>query len=177
MGDESLFVAVVGGYHEKAHVELHDTRFVIGKTIENCYTDLIESWWGGSPSRFHLDAWGKLKWADGYRIDLVEEKQNHDERLWFVNLGGYNPAIFNELHKNVFVVARDERDARKRALKSIDEWKSPHKDAIFDAEITIDVAGTLTSKQHLRLTPDNMEVPFLFEARYVPIGKMAGKLI
>jgi hypothetical protein len=37
--------------------------------------------------------------------------------LFFINLGGYSPDQFAELHRNILVVARNEFGAKARALE------------------------------------------------------------
>jgi hypothetical protein len=168
-----LFAVVVGGEVEGCHVELHDTRFVAGARIEDCYDALRAQWWG-TPESLHLDAWGPLEWADGYSVEIVHGADTADslQRLWFLNLGGYDPLRFEELHRNLFLVAPDWRSAKTRAMAEIRDWVSPHKDYAFDVERAIDVAAALGDYLRLRLTPCAPARPFEFEARYVPIGKM-----
>lgn len=168
-----LFVAIVGGEVPGCHVELHDTRFVAGARIEDCYEALCAQWWG-TPESLHLDAWGPLDWADGYDVSLVKASAAPEglQRLWFLNLGGYDRSTFDELHRNVFMVAPDWRSAKTRALADVKDWVSPHKDNAFDVDHVIDVAGALGGDWRVRLTPATAPKPFAFEARYVPIGGM-----
>ncbi len=42
----NLFMVYVGGYTVSSNIELHDMRFVIGETIESCYPQLLQEWWG-----------------------------------------------------------------------------------------------------------------------------------
>ncbi len=167
-----LFVVIVGGEIEGCHVELHDTRFVAGERIEDCYEALRSQWWG-TPRSLHLDAWGPLEWADGYRIGLARSGGDGagELRLWHLNLGGYDRTRFEELHRNLFLVAPDWRSAKARALAGLAGWTSPHKDYVFDVERAIDVAGALGEDWRLTLTPCADPSSFNFEARYVPIGK------
>ena len=171
MASPVLFVVVVGGYPEGANVEVHDVRFVVGNAIEDCFDDLKNQWWGNNPQRFHLDAWGALTWADGFGISIRNDNPESDFRLWFVNLGGYLPDRFKELHKNVFVVARDSSEAKKRALEMAQDWVPPHRDALLDVEMAIDIDNALGEGKHIWLDPSVPERPFKFEARYLPIGK------
>ncbi len=147
-----LFAVYVGGFVEGAHVELHDMRFAIGATIEDCFDDLKAQWWG-APESLHIDAFGALECVDGYRIDVVDEPAPGADRLWFFNLGGYDPALFTELHENVFVVAPDWRIGKRKALARIAGWTSPHKDYVFDVETMVDVAAAIGPAAYLRLTP------------------------
>ena len=172
MASPKLFVVVVGGYPDGAHVEVHDVRFTVGHKIEDCFDDLKKQWWGDNPARFHLDAWGPLTWADGFGVSIRQEKPEGDFRLWFVNLGGYLPDRFEELHKNVFVVAQDKASAKKRALAMAQEWVSPHRDALLDVEMAIDINQALGEGQYIWLDPSAPEKNFEFEAYYLPIGKM-----
>ncbi|MEL7489365.1 MAG: DUF1543 domain-containing protein [Pseudomonadota bacterium] len=164
---EKLWVIMVGGYPPGAHVEVHDVRFVVGAALEDCFDDIKRQWWGGAPERLHIDAWGALEWADGHGVTISDQPPTHDLRLWFANLGGYDPAVFNELHKNVFVVARDQGEAKKRALATVSGWASPHRDVLAEVEMTVDVAGALADGKYIHLDPDAAEIPFQFEARYL----------
>ncbi|MEL6360300.1 MAG: DUF1543 domain-containing protein [Pseudomonadota bacterium] len=170
MADENLFAVMVGGSIDRAQIELHDVRFVIGETIEDCFDDLRAQWWG-TPKSLHIDAWGALQWADGYRIDLVPEPAPQSEKLWFVNLGGYDTDQFDELHYNTFVVAPDARAAKKRALDEMPKWKSPHRDTVYEVDGIIDVLASATeisdrAAVHIRLTADEEQRRFKFETRY-----------
>lgn len=167
---ENLFVIYIGGSCVGSLIELHDMRLIISDTIENTYEALRKSWWG-TPESLHLDAWGTLKWADGYTIRIADEltQQQDNKRLYFVNLGGYDSKQFTELHKNIFVVAENEQDAKAKAVKSISEWESPHRDYLFDVDKILDVNQLLHNK--LILTPCAEGKNFDFTCKYVPIGK------
>lgn len=169
---EKLFAVYVGGLTEGCHIELHDMRFAIGEAIEECYADLRAQWWG-TPESLHLDAWGAVEWADGFRVEVVDAPQADERILYLANLGGYDPRQLTELHENLFVVAGDPREAKKRALARIDGWVSPHRDAVLELEQVVDVAAaTRRPKRYIKLTPDVEARVFAFETRYVPIGRM-----
>ena len=162
-----LWVIMVGGYPDGAHVEVHDVRFIAGDTLEDCFDDIKAQWWGGNPARLHIDAWGALEWADGHGVSIGTTPPPNDLKLWFANLGGYDPTVFDELHKNVFVVAPDQNEAKKRALKMVEGWTSPHRDVLCEVETTVDVAGALADGMFIHLDPDAAEKPFHFEACYL----------
>ncbi|MEM9262950.1 MAG: DUF1543 domain-containing protein [Pseudomonadota bacterium] len=173
-----LFMILVGGMVEGCHVELHDVRFAIGDTIDDCIPALRAQWWG-IPKSLHLDAWGAVEAVDGFSITLTEkgavQRADADHKLFFCNMGGYDPAQFTELHENVLVVAESAQEARRKAIKRIKHWTSPHKDAVLACETVIDVASAAGSDWHVALTqtPDHKSGAddFAFEARYVPIGR------
>ena len=178
-GELKLFVIYVGGAHELSFVELHDMRFVVGRTIEDTYPALRKTWWG-TPQRLHLDAWGSLRYADGYQISVSEKMSSAasdvtSPKLYFVNLGGYDSKQFTELHKNVFVVAESPAAAKTRAVQQIADWESPHRDYQFEVEHIVSISDVIASTNtssncQIILTPSAEEIPFEFTCRYVPIA-------
>jgi hypothetical protein len=167
-----LFVVYIGGTHQRSLIELHDIRFVVGNTIEETYETLRQSWWG-TPESLHLDAWGILNYADGYGISVGEAIIKETEhKLYFVNLGGYDQNKFTELHKNIFVVAADEHQAKQKALQQINEWESPHRDYLHQVDSLINLNILLVNHgMYIHLQKEIEEKPFEFTCRYVPIGK------
>lgn len=102
-----LFAIYIGGSHSQSLIELHDMRFAIANNIEETYDALRQSWWG-TPTSLHLDAWGILNYADDHNIIISDHPQeNVTNKLYFVNLGGYDQRQFTELHENTFVIASD----------------------------------------------------------------------
>lgn len=167
---KNLFVIYIGGHCQGALIELHDMRLIISDSIENTYDALKKSWWG-TPESLHLDAWGILKWVDGYKIEITEDPIHLQklEKLYFVNLGGYDSKQFTELHKNIFVVAENEQSAKSKAVKMVSEWESPHRDYLFDVDKILDVNSLLHNR--IKLTPCPQRSEFEFICKYVPIGK------
>jgi hypothetical protein len=114
-----LFMAQVGGSVASANTELHDIRFTIGETIEDCYDDLRSQWWG-DPGTLHLDAWGVVDHTDGFDVAVTTEPQPGAAlRLFFVNLGGYDPAKFGQLHRNLLIVEKNARAVKSKTLRSV----------------------------------------------------------
>lgn len=168
-----LFMFYVGGDCGNSNVELHDVRFSVGMSVEECHEDLRRQWWG-TPQSLHLDCWGQLDQADGHNIFLTTEKIPQDgDKLFFVNLGGYDPAEFAEMHKNVLLVAPDAKAATKKALAQVNNWTLPHKDKVFEVEKAVDVTELMTHYGYsLKLVKASSRRPFLFECGYIPIGKV-----
>ncbi len=167
-----LFMFYVGGDCGNSNTELHDVRFSVGQTPEDCRDDLRKQWWG-EPKSLHLDCWGEVEQADGYDVLLAKEAPSETaDKLFFVNLGGYDPTEFAELHKNILLVAPDAKAATQRALAQIKSWSLPHKDNIFEVEKAVDVTAMMTQYGYsLKLTKAVTEKAFRFECDYVPIGK------
>ena len=103
-----LFAVFLGGRAKKCNTELHDVVFTCGDKIEETYFDLISKWFG-IPDRLHIDSWVELSYVDGYKITLSQLKNNSNNKLYFINLGGYEPKKFEELHESKFMVGRDKK--------------------------------------------------------------------
>lgn len=162
----------IGGDCGNSNVELHDVRFSIGQAPEDCFEDLRRQWWG-EPKSLHLDCWGAVEQVDSYDLELsVTPPAAAQGKLFFVNLGGYDPELFSELHKNVLIVAADSNAAKEKAKAQINHWQKPHKDRLFEIEKTVDVSAlTQSFGYHLVLRPAASEIPFQFECDYRPIGR------
>ena len=75
-----LYLVVLGGKAKKANIELHDVRWVVGSKIEDTYDTLRKDWFG-SPKGLHIDSYKKIKYIDGYKINLINiEKDKKDEK-------------------------------------------------------------------------------------------------
>ena len=167
----NLFAFYVGGKTTTSNTELHDMRFAIGRQVEDCHESLRHQWWG-TPESLHIDCWTRLTHADGHSIQLRPEKFPGPQRLFFVNLGGYDPAQFTELHRNIFIVAPDKAAAKTRALATVKQWKQPHRDTLLEVENILglsDIASPLGLHIHLSSCPTSPPDPFTIG--YFPIGR------
>lgn len=166
-----LFMFYVGGNSGNSNIELHDVRFSIGETPEDCHDDLRKQWWG-DPESLHLDCWGEVEQVDGFDIALTREASgNAVDKLFFVNLGGYDSNEFSELHRNILLVAPDTKAAKAKALAQVQGWSVPHKDKLFEVETAMDVTALLQRYGYfLKLTRATSEKPFRFVCQYLPIA-------
>ncbi len=155
-------------------IELHDVRFAVAERIEDTYEELRRSWWG-KPGSLHIDAWGILDTVDGFEIQLKTKPQTEGEnKLFFVNLGGYDKNEFAELHKNVFVVAKNASKAKVKALEQILHWQSHHKDYQYDIDGLIDVNNALANQNHfIHLTPNERHKLFEFNCGLIMLNELA----
>jgi len=137
-----LFLVVLGGKANKANIELHDVRWVIGSKIEDTYDALREDWFG-SFEGLHIDSYKKINNVDGYKINLrkienekLKNNKFHDVNyqevnLWFVNIGGYDPSSMQEKHEFGLVVAKSSLEAKNKAKSRwLNGYKKKHKDDI-----------------------------------------------
>lgn len=159
---------MVGGHTPTSNLEVHDMRFAAANSIEETYEILQQEWWG-TPDSLHLDVWARITCIDGHDVVLRPEPSDSKEKLFFVNLGGYDPAHFDELHKNILVVAESEAWAKHKAKEDVAHWKVPHKDTSFEIEKIIPL--TNINGLHVHLQKSANPVPFTFEWGYTPISK------
>ena len=165
-----LYLVVLGGKAKKANIELHDVRWVVGSKIEDTYDSLRNDWFG-SPKGLHIDSYKKIKYIDGYKINLINcEKDKIDKKqlektkaknyLWFVNLGGYDPTSMQEKHEFGLVAASTKLEAKNIAKSN---WligcKKKHKDDLASLEMIIGCDDCEQIKKigswEIELTQDN----------------------
>ena len=132
-----LFLIVLGGKVDKANVELHDVRWAVGSKIEDTF-DILRRDWFGSIEGLHIDSYKKIEYIDGYKIELKNKGSNNQlvnkinlPKLWFINIGGYEPTSMQEKHEFGLVVASSKLEAKKIAQsKWLIGCKKKHRDDI-----------------------------------------------
>ena len=166
-----LYLVVLGGRAEKANIEVHEVRWVVGSKIEDTYDTLRKDWFG-SPKGLHIDSYKKIKHIDGYKINLINfEKDKINEKqlvkknkakkyLWFVNIGGYKPTSMQEKHEFGLVTASTKFEAKNIAKsKWLIGWKKKHKDDLASLENLISCDDCELIKKignwQIELIPDN----------------------
>ena len=166
-----LYLVVLGGRAKKANIELHDVRWVVGSKIEDTYDTLRRDWFG-SPKGLHIDSYKKIKYIDGYKINLkffekdkinkkqLVEKNKAKKHLWFVNIGGYQHNSMQEKHEFGLVTASTKFEAQNIAKsKCLNGCKKKHKDDIASLEFLLRCDDCEIIKKigkwQIELTPDN----------------------
>ena len=136
-----LYLVVLGGSLNRANIELHDVRWVVGSKIEDTFDTLRKEWFG-LVEGLHIDSYKKIKYVDGFRIHLknfgknkknntLDERTVHQRNLWFVNIGAYSPSSMQEKHEFGLVVASNKLEAKNIAIsKWLIGYKKKHKDDI-----------------------------------------------
>ena len=173
-----LYLVVLGGRAKKANIELHDVRWVVGSKIEDTY-DTLKNQWFGSPKGLHIDSYKKIKYIDGFKINIINfendkiykkqlVKNKAKKNLWFVNIGGYSPTSMQEKHEFGLVIASTKLEAKNIAKsKWLIGCKKKHKDDIASLEtLTICDDCEIIKKignWEIKLTLDNK---FIEETNY-----------
>ena len=78
-------------------------------------TELLKSF--SLRDKVHIDAWTMVQHVDGYKIRIQpksEAQSNNEQKLYFINLGGYRENEFEEYHKKLFVVATKISEALEK---------------------------------------------------------------
>lgn len=173
---KKLFAVYLGGRADRCNIELHDVVFVVGATIEETYPLLAKKWFGNL-NGFHIDSYVELQNIDGYRIELDQKNRAKDDsaKLYFINLGAYNPGEFTEYHQSAFYVAESSAEAVKRAKSELCQGlQTIHKDDVvvldrIDNPLDFDVDDVLeigeVDSYHISLLPTSAT------ERMVPVSK------
>ncbi len=164
-----LYAVFLGGRAKKCNTELHDVVFTCGNKIEETYFDLISKWFG-IPDRLHIDSWVELSYIDGYKITLSQLKNNSNKKLYFINLGGYEPKKFEELHESKFMVGRDKKNIKRRAKESmLVGLEQVHTDDLYDVDDCIEI--NKVSNLYVNLIESKIKKELRFNNGYLPIPK------
>lgn len=144
-------------------------RFVVARSIDETHDELRRQWWG-APGSLHIDCWAEIAHADGYDVRLQSEPYEGSERLFYVNLGGYEEGDFSERHRNMFVVSDTAARAKARALESVRGWDAPHKDDLYQADQAFALDTALADRRlHIHLTRSAEMRPLRFSCEYRPL--------
>ena len=139
MLEQNLYIALLGGKHEKANIEVHDVIPFIGANVQAAFPYLKQQWFG-LKNAVHVDAWMKINGVEykgtKYRISIQDTPSlNTTLKLYLINLGAYLPEQFGEVHKYLIVAGTDSVDAKSQAKLAIEQnWFKPHTDAIIDVD-------------------------------------------
>lgn len=100
--------------------EQHDVFAGIAAHLADLVPHIEDSW--PEAGKIHLDAWREVNAVDGYRVAVIPRTtqalpQTDALKLWFVNLGGYQPGVFEEFHQKLLVVAASQAEAVQQAKR------------------------------------------------------------
>ena len=135
----SLFIVMLGGRHARANTEVHDVVLAIGESLEDTYAQLKNAWFAEQKG-LHIDACAQINGLEfegrSYALQFTDaQPQQSDEKLWLINLGGYDPREFGELHRYVLVVAQNAMVAKQRGKAYFARhWQKQHTDRVLDVD-------------------------------------------
>lgn len=114
-----LYMIMLGCTPKGRYTEQHDIFFGIGSSLKDLIPDMI-AFWPEAEGQLHIDAWQEVTLVDGYTIEVLSstEKKAQEERLFFLNLGGYKEGEFEEYHYKVLTIAKTKAEAIKKAKQT-----------------------------------------------------------
>ena len=169
-----LFMVLLGCKPAGRHVEQHDFFFGIAYSLHELIPE-IKNFWPDSGDRIHIDGWREINHVEGYEIQVVDRNSEHNffleqkNKLFFLNLGGYQANKFEEQHYTLLTVKETSALALNEAKKTLFFQKNQFLDAKshvddkygIDVDELYQIEDLLTPIQketyHIRITP-NTEV-------------------
>ena len=129
-----LYMFYIGGSAGRSNIEVHDVQFAAVARVEDAYPMLRDAWFGDAET-LHLDGYTRVGWVDGHDVSLGDAPWGSGLRLFFVNMGGYQPEQLAELHEFALFVAADEAAAKAKAKKCLLQGASlRHKDDLREVD-------------------------------------------
>jgi hypothetical protein len=125
MDGVKLYMLQLGCKPEGRHTEQHDIFFGIGTSLTDLVPAIIE-FWPEANGKIHIDAWREVNVVDGYSIAVRMRaglsNSEEQQKLFFLNLGGYKEGDFEEYHYKCLSVAASAPEAISQA-KAQAFWK------------------------------------------------------
>ena len=116
-----LFMLMLGCVPPGRHIEQHDIFFAIGESLNHIVPEIKAFW--PEPERIHIDAWREISTVEGYKINIVVKEAPitlaATKKLFFINLGGYQPNKFEEQHYVVLTVKDNKAQATAEAKNTL----------------------------------------------------------
>jgi hypothetical protein len=113
-----LFFLILGCKPKKRFTEQHDVFFGIANSLSELLPAIKKSWPG---TQLHIDSWREITSVDGFHLTIVPKEEvpiNDENKLFFLNLGGYKPGDMEEYHYKLFCVAPNKGEAVARSKKT-----------------------------------------------------------
>ena len=135
----SLFIVMLGGRHARANTEVHDVVLAVGDSLEEIYPQLKHAWFAEQDG-LHIDAWQKISGLEfehkKYQIQFTDAHPNRvDQKLYLINLGGYDAHEFGELHRYILVIAQNSVEAKEKGKQYFAQhWQKQHTDRVLDVD-------------------------------------------
>lgn len=102
------------------HTEQHDVFFGIAPNLMSLVAD-IKAFWPEAGASIHIDAWRVVRKVGACELTVSARQpdvQEQQEKLFFINLGGYKANLFDETHFKVLTVQTSKAEAVKFSKSS-----------------------------------------------------------
>lgn len=116
---QKLFYVIIGATPKGRNTEQHDVFFGIAENIKDLIPEM-KSFWPETKGKFHLDAYQEVRFIDGFELKIIPKNsgKTETEHLFFINLGGYKPNVFDEFHEKHLMVGKKMSEIIKRVKKT-----------------------------------------------------------
>ncbi len=114
-----LYLLILGCKPEGRNTEQHDSFFGIGNSLKDLLPQINQFWPDGG--QIHIDSWREITAVNGFSIQVVPKKEMEEQpenKLFFLNLGGYKPNDLEEYHYKLLAVANTKSIAIQAAKKT-----------------------------------------------------------
>ena len=116
-----LFMLLLGSKAPKRNVEQHDYLFGIASSLKELVPQ-IKAFWPEAGASIHVDGWREVNHVAGYSVKIVPRTEvdlPSVNKLFFINLGGYQSNKLEEQHYIVLSVNADRAHAVQEAKKTV----------------------------------------------------------
>ena len=116
---QKLFYVIIGATPKGRNTEQHDVFFGIAEYIKDLVPEM-KIFWPEAKGKIHLDAYQEVKFVDGYEVKIIpsNNEKTETEHLFFINLGGYKPNVFDEFHEKHLMVGKKMSEIIRRVKKT-----------------------------------------------------------
>ena len=113
-----LFYLILGATPAGRNIEQHDVFFGIAESLRDLVPQ-IKDFWPEANGEIHIDAWQQVNAVDGFTVNVVPKTEiSPEQHLFFLNLGGYKPGLFAELHEQHLMVGTSMPEIIKRVKQT-----------------------------------------------------------
>ncbi len=114
-----LYMIMLGCRPQGRFTEQHDIFFGIANSMKELVPE-FKNFWRNAGS-IHIDAWREVTNVNNYKIEIVAKSNSEtfEEKLFFINLGGYKENEFEEYHYKIITVAKTLAEAQKKSKQTI----------------------------------------------------------
>lgn len=129
MGALKLYMLLLGCRPTGRLTEQHDVLFGIAENLKELIPH-IKKFWPEAKGNIHIDAWREVTQVGDYSVVIIKRplpsigfdglsgEQVSEEKLFFINLGGYKVEEFDEFHYKLLTIAKTSGEAIKQAKQT-----------------------------------------------------------
>ena len=186
-----LFMVLLGCKPAGRNIEQHDLFFGIAESLA-ALVPSMKAFWPEAKSALHIDAWREVTAIGEYGIKIKRRAENaqlidHKKflQLFFINLGGYKKAEFEEFHYKMLIVAESTEQAKatakaaafykhtgfKGATSHIDDKYGVDIDELFGVEDVLD--ASLREQFTIEIIANSSTHTDTIHIGYLPLSKIS----